>query len=55
MTRLAFALLSIAGMSGAAFAGDIPNVVPEIDNGAGFLALAAVAGVVAIVRERMRG
>ncbi len=55
MTRLAFALLNIALMNGVAFAGDTRPDVPEIDNAAGFLALAAVAGVVAIVRERMRG
>ncbi len=52
MTRLSFVLLGLALSSGAAFAGG--GVVPEIDTSAGFLALAAVAGVVAIVRERMR-
>ncbi|MFO1088405.1 MAG: hypothetical protein U1E46_02350 [Hyphomicrobiales bacterium] len=54
MTRIGCGLLTLVLSAGYASAG-VPGVAPEIDTGAGLLALAAVAGVVAIVREKMRG
>jgi len=51
--RGVFVIMSLAVMTAPAFATS-PTSVPEMDAGAGFAALALLAGAAAIVRERSR-